>query len=125
MYASIPKNPASSSELFRWFARASSIVLFVGWVLLLVQELTRDNRVTTQEAMQGAVLTLVFLGYAVAWRKELVGALIAVFGTAMFFVTCVASYGYLPGLATVWFAVPSLLYILAWYTDKKYSRVIL
>jgi hypothetical protein len=125
MYAFIPKNSASSSELFRWFARASSIVLFVGWVLLLVQELMRDNRVTTHEAMQGAVLTLVFLGYAVAWRKELAGALIALVGTAMFFVTCVASYGNLPGLAAVWFAVPSLLYILAWYTGKKYSRMIL
>lgn len=125
MYGFIPKNSASSSELFRWFARASSIVLFVGWVLLLVQELMRDNRVTTQEAMQGAVLTLVFLGYAVAWRKELAGALIALFGTAMFFVICVASYGNLPGLAAVWFAVPSFLYILAWYTQRKFVKLVL
>ena len=122
MYACLPQKSATSTELFRWFARASSVVLFVGWILLLVQELMRDSRVTTDEAIQGAALALVFVGYAIGWRKELVGALIALFGTAMFFTTCVASYGTLPGLAAVWFAVPSLLYILAWYTGKKYSR---
>ena len=125
MYACLPQKSASSTELFRWFARASSVVLFVGWILLLVQELIRDSRVTTDEALQGAALALVFIGYAIGWRKELVGALIALFGTAMFFVICVASYGNLPGLAAVWFAVPSFLYILAWYTQRKFVKLVL
>jgi hypothetical protein len=125
MYASIPQNPASSSELFRWFARASSIVLFVGWVLLLVQELMRDSRVTMEEAIQGTVLAVVFVGYAIGWRKELAGALIALFGTVVFFVVCVVGFGKLPGLAIAWFAFPSVLYILAWYTRGKYRRLVL
>ncbi|HEX2475422.1 MAG TPA: hypothetical protein VHK01_11780 [Lacipirellulaceae bacterium] len=100
-------------------------MLFVGWVLLLVQELMRDSRVTTQEGMQGVVLTVVFLGYVVGWQKELAGALIALFGTVMFFVVCGLGFGKLPGLAAAWFALPSVLYILAWYTSKKYTKMVL
>lgn len=119
MYACLPQKSASSTELFRWFARASSIVLFVGWIVLLVQELMRDSRVTTDEAIQGAALALVFVGYAIGWRKELAGALIAIFGTVMFFTICVVGYGRFPGLAAAWFALPSVLYVLAWYTQRN------
>ena len=125
MYACLPQKSASSTELFRWFARASSIVLFVGWILLLVQELMHDSRVTTDEAIQGAILAVVFVGYAIAWRKELAGALIALFGTVMFFIACVASFGNLPGLAALWFVVPSVLYFLAWYTQRKFGKLVL
>jgi hypothetical protein len=125
MYTSIPQKPASISDQFRWLALASSIVLFVGWISLLAQELTRDSRVTTNEAIQGAFLALTFVGYAVAWRKELAGALIALFGTIMFFVVCVVGFGKLPGLAVAWFTLPSVLYISAWYARSKYGRLIL
>jgi hypothetical protein len=125
MYACLPQKSASSTELFRWFARASSIVLFVGWILLLVQELMRDSRVTTSEAIQGAALALVFVGYAIGWRKELAGALIAIFGTVMFFTVCGVGYGRLPGLAAAWFALPSVLYFLAWYTQRKFGKLVL
>jgi hypothetical protein len=123
MYRSIPQNPVSSSEILRWFARASSIVLFVAWILLLAQELMRDNRVTIHEVIQAAVLTLIFLGYAVAWRKELAGALIALLGIALYFVVCQVEFGELPGLAAAWFAFPSALYFLAWYTNRQYGRL--
>lgn len=125
MYACLPEKSDSNSELFRWLARASSIVLFVGWILLLVQELMRDSRVTTDEAIQGASLAIVFVGYAIGWRKELAGALIAIFGTITFFTVCVVAYDSLPGLAAAWFALPSVLYVLAWYTQRKYGKLVL
>jgi len=125
MYACLPQKSASSTELFRWFGRASSIVLFVGWILLLVQELMRDSRVTTDEAIQGAVLAVVFVGYAIGWRKELAGALIAIFGTVLFFTVCGVAFGRLPGLAAAWFALPSVLYFLAWYTQRKFGKLAL
>lgn len=125
MYACLPEKRASSTELFRWFARASSIVLFVGWILLLVQELMRDTRVTTHEAIQGAVLALIFVGNAVGWRNELVGAFVALFGTTIFLTVCMVTFGQLPSFAVAWFALPSLLYVLAWYTQRKYGKLVL
>jgi hypothetical protein len=92
MYACLPEKRASSTELFRWFAQVSSIVLFVGWILLLVQELMRDTRVTTDEAIQGAVIAIIFVGYAVGWRNELAGALVALFGTIVFFTVCTVTF---------------------------------
>ena len=125
MYACLPQKSASNTELFRWFARASSIVLFVGWIFLLVQELMRDTRVTTHEAIQAVVLALIFVGYAVGWRNELAGALVALFGTIVFYTVCTVTFGQLPSLAIAWFALPSVLYVLAWYTQRKYGRLVL
>lgn len=125
MYVSIPQQFASNSELFRWCARASSTVLFLIWIVLLVQELMGGGTITRQGTIQAAALAVIFAGYATAWWKELTGSLIAIFGTSLFFTVCEVTYGHLPGVAATWFAFPALLYLLAWYTRKKCSRLIL
>jgi hypothetical protein len=125
MYASLPQKYASISELFRWFAMASSTVLFVGCISLIVQDLAGDGKVTSQGAIQAVALAVVFAGYAIGWRYELAGSLIVIFGTVLFFTVCEVTYGQLPGLAAAWFAFPALLYLLAWYTRKKYGTLIL
>jgi len=123
MYASIPKNSASISELFRWFARASSAVLFVSWAVLLALELTGEGRATTEGAAQAAALAIVFVGYGLAWRNELVGAVVAIVGAAVFFVSFAVSFQGLPSLAVAWFAVPAVLFLMAWYYDKRHPSL--
>ena len=122
MYASIPQSSASSSELFRWFARASSIVLFMIWIVLLVQDLMGESQVTSQGTIQAAALAVVFTGFAIGWQKELAGSLIAACGTIMFFAVCAITCGQIPGVAAAWFAFPALLYLLAWYSNKRHAN---
>jgi hypothetical protein len=95
----------------------------VGWISLLAQELMRDTRVTTDEAIQAAVLALIFVGYAVGWRNELAGALVALFGTIVFFTVCTVTYGQLPNLAVAWFALPSMLYVFGKVYAKEVRQV--
>jgi hypothetical protein len=125
MYASIPQNRVSNYEFFRWFARATGALLFVMWVLLVVDDLNGEANVTNQGIVQAAALATVFVGYAIGWRKELAGGAIAIFGTVLYFAVCVAGFGRLPGLATAFFALPGVLYMLAWFTSRRYGKLIL
>jgi hypothetical protein len=62
---------------------------------------------------QAAALALVFAGYALGWRKELAGGVLAIMGTIAFFAVHVLSFGSVPDLGAASFAVPGVLYVLA------------
>ena len=83
MYASTQfhAHPVSPSTAIRWFARISAAVLIVGWISFAVAELFHpDFYVPRSLLYQGAALAAVFAGYAVGWRWELVGGLLAIAG---------------------------------------------
>jgi hypothetical protein len=63
---------------------------------------------------QGAALAIVFAGYAVAWRWELAGGLMAIGGTIAFVGCSLATIGALPLPQVAWFAAPGVLSVLAW-----------
>ena len=125
MENTIQKNEFSIAQWFRGMGRASAIVLFVTWLGLLVAELTRDvsGNPGREEFFQVAALAVVFAGYAIGWRHEVVGGLTAILGTVAFFVvdffTTEAGAAIDP---VVLFAVPGVFYLLAWYFDREPAK---
>jgi hypothetical protein len=112
----------------RWCARAGSIVAVVAWLILLAVEWFQhgspDLR-SLDQVYQAAALAVVFAGYALGWRYELAGGLVAVFGTIAFAAVWVWIFAVPPTATVAWFAAPGLLYILAWYSSHKHGQLIL
>ena len=68
---------------------------------------------------QAASLAFVFSGYVVGWRRELTGGVAAIIGTLAFFVVVLTTTQELPGVAALLFAIPGVLYLLAWHYDER------
>ena len=68
---------------------------------------------------QAASLAIVFAGYAIGWRKELAGGIAAIVGTLAFFVVVLTTTREMPGVAALLFAIPGVLYLLAWHYDER------
>lgn len=113
------------SHWFRGIGRASAIVLFVSWLTFVVAESFSEVTKTPSWDiyLQAAVLSVIFAGYAVGWRHEAVGGLIAILGTVAFFI--VDAFTTKAGAAidaVALFAVPGVFYVLAWMLDRGPSR---
>ena len=126
MYVSLQSRHVPFSSLLRWSARASGAILVVAWLALVILETTRPNVDALHVAAfyQAAALALVFAGYALGWRMELAGGVVSILGTAAFFAVHVLTFGILPGLEAAWFAVPGVLYVLAWKYNEQRQNVI-
>jgi len=123
MHASLHFQPHHMpwSAVCRWCARAIGVVLIVGWTAYAIAELFHpDYYVSPGMIYQGAALATVFAGYAIGWRWELLGGLLAVGGTAAFFVAYALDVGTppRPELALAWFAAPGVLYLAAWRSER-------
>jgi len=115
MYTHVQKHHLSAVELFRWSARIFAALLFVTWLGLVTLEVVSKGPFTNFDVwFQAASLAVVFIGYAVGWRHELVGGALAVLGTAAFFAATWLTSSWLPSSQVAWFATPGVLYLLAW-----------
>jgi hypothetical protein len=125
MENAIQTNEFPIAHWFRGMGRASAIVLLVTWLGLLVAEFTRDvsGNPAPEAFFQAAALAVVFAGYAIGWRHEFVGGVIAILGTVAFFVidlfTTKAGAAIDP---VVLFAVPGVFYLLAWCFDREPAK---
>jgi len=121
MFTSIQAHPLPLPSLIRWSARISAAFLFVMWLVLAMLEGYRYSFVMPSAASfyQAAALAVVFTGYAVGWRKELVGGLLAIVGTALFMAVAYMTTGKVPQWESLWFAAPGVLYLLAWFRDSR------
>lgn len=108
------------TDVVRWGARASALVLIVAWAIVAAVELFHPEfYVPPPLAYQGVALAVVFLGYALGWRHELAGGLLVLAGTATFFVINVLAIGTWPQPAAAWFAAPGALYLEAWRRSRR------
>jgi hypothetical protein len=123
MYAAghLPSHPIPWPTVARWCARATGVVLIAEWVVIAIAELFHpDFYVSPGMYSQGAALALVFAGYALGWRWEWLGGILAIAGTVAFF----AAYAFVvgasppPGIAALLFAVPGVLYLEAWRRER-------
>ncbi|MCC6492703.1 MAG: hypothetical protein IT424_06760 [Pirellulales bacterium] len=122
MYATTHHPSIPWAYLFRWFARVCGIILFAGWAAFLVAELFRPGFQTPLPTMgQAAALAVVFGGYALGWKHQLAGGLVVLIGLAVYFVVNLLDTQVFPGASAAWFAAPGVLYLLAWYEDKRLS----
>jgi hypothetical protein len=122
MYSSIQQRPMPISILFRWAGRASGSLLFVVWFAFVVQEAMQSGAPFVATIYQGIAFALVFAGYALGLRYELIGGILAILGTIAFFAVVAITTQILPQAEAAWFAVPGLLYLLAWHYDHLHRR---
>jgi hypothetical protein len=125
MYASSRHHSHSNTEVFREFAAASGATLFICWLGGLIVEAIRFDAVVPNihSFPQALVLAVVFTSYAIGWRHKLAGGVLAIMGTAAFFLVSYLSVQVMPPLPAAWFAVPGVLYLLAWAFERKHPQV--
>jgi hypothetical protein len=126
MYASLQLRHVPYAWMFRWCARAGGAIVVIAWLALVILEMARPDVGMPAIAAyyQAAALALVFVGYALGWRKELVGGLLAMIGTGAFFAVHLLTIGERPWFGAIWFAAPGVLYVLAWIYDQQHQDVI-
>ena len=106
---------------FRWTARASAAVLILIWLAFFTSEVMRPgfDGLTINTCVQAISLAIVFVGYAIGWRKELFGGIAVIVGTLAFFFVVLTTTEELPGVAALLFAIPGVLYLLSWHYDER------
>lgn len=120
MYASIQNHNASSPALFRYCGRVGGLIIVAGWLALVIVEFFRNGSPVIENYYQGAMLVIVFVGYAVGWRHEALGGALAILGTVGFVVLNAVIFAYLPISCAVGFAAPGMFYLIAHYLDGRH-----
>jgi len=120
MFASAKLGLSPRPYPFRWTARVSAVILFAMWLVYMVADMLRPGIEPIRLNMYGqaAALAIVFAGYAVGWRQELVGGIVVIVGVLAFFSVVLATTGVVPQLAMLLFAAPGALYLLAWHYEE-------
>ena len=124
MYASLRGQHMSAAQVLHALAAACGAALAASWLGLLVLEALRSDYwiPNLYSYDQALVLAVVFASYAIGWRHALIGAALALAGTAVYFSITYASSGAMPQLPAVWFAAPGILYLLAWvFGDRRHE----
>jgi hypothetical protein len=122
MYASPRGYHVPIAHVFRDVAAASGAALVAMWLVMLALETFKSDETipNVHSYVQALVLVGVFAGYAIGWRHELTGAALVIAGTALFFAVGYAEVGVAPPLPAAWFAIPGVLYLLAWmFGDRR------
>lgn len=120
MYATNHYPPIVRSQMFRWAGRVCGVALFAVWAAFVAFEATRQTSQTWPVGLyfQAASLAVVFAGYAVGWKQELLGALLIGTGVFAYLAVTVAETKMLPSPAIAWFLTPGLLYMLARHCER-------
>lgn len=115
------RESVSVPRLLVWVAQICGVVLFAGWVGLVIGEFVK-NRFELPDAAafyQAGALALVFGGYLVSRKRAVVGSTLAIIGTIAFFLTAFMTSGVMPEINAAWFAVPAVLTLAAWTYNRR------
>ncbi len=119
MYTSIQNRQVSDSSLFRYCGRAGGLIVMASWLVVVVVEAVRQGPPVLENYYQAIPVAMIFAGYAVGWRKELLGGLLAIVGTLVFIAQYVAMFRVFPDAGAAWFAAPGVLYLIAHYLESR------
>jgi hypothetical protein len=121
MYASLLGHQIPIARFFRDAAAACGAALVASWLGLVVVEAIRSDEwiPNIHSYKQAVVLAVVFVSYAIGWQHQLIGAALALAGTAVFFAVSYVDTSILPPLAAIWLAAPGALYLLAWFCGDR------
>jgi hypothetical protein len=125
MITATPIREVPTAQLLRGVGRASAVVLFCAWLGFFLAEVVQGKfkDPSVNEFFQAAALAIVFAGYAIGWRHELAGGLVAILGTAGFFVVYAFNLLHVTGIGNAMlFALPGVLYLLAWNLDRQRAK---
>lgn len=121
MNARLLREPVSLPRLLVWIAKVCGVVLFVGWVGLVIEELYKTRFVVpdVEAFYQAGALAVVFGGYLLSRTRALAGSALALTGLVGFFAIAFVTSGVLPELNAAWFAVPAVLTLAAWAYNRR------
>jgi hypothetical protein len=122
MYASTQDRHVSFSWLFRNCGRLGGVIVMASWAGMVIMELFRTGAPSSEAMQQGVPLAIVFAGYIIGWRKELVGGLLAIVGTIAFYLVSTSTVGSVPQPAAAWLAAPGVFYLIARAMDVRATR---
>lgn len=121
MYTSTQHRHLSDSWLFRYCGRAGGLIVIGNWLIVVVYEMLREGPPVLDNYYQAIPLAVIFAGYAVGWRKEILGGVLAIVGTIAFIAQYVTMFGLLPSEGALWFAAPGVFYLIAHYLDGRHA----
>jgi hypothetical protein len=128
MNASVQRHHVPVPYLIRSLALGAGAVVILTWLQLVFIEWVRygppDLR-SFHQAAQATTLAVVFAGYLIGWRNGLLGALLSFIGTAGFAAVCILRFDGLFSISWVWFVAPGVLYMIAWFAERRQSKLIL
>jgi hypothetical protein len=122
MYASVHKHSVPDSWLVRSCGRIGGLVIVLGWLPLVISEIAAHGPPVLENYYQGAMLAIVFIGYAVGWRYEVLGGALAIIGTVGFIALYVAMFTVFPLAGAIGFAAPGIFYLIAHYLDASHGE---
>jgi hypothetical protein len=118
MYTVVKQPTVCDGDRVRWLARTSAGILFTIWLAMVLAEvLSLRFQAPPNAIYQAVALAVVFAGYAIGWRQELTGGMMAILGTIAYFLINVLTIGPPPDGAAL-FAVPGIFYVWSWYVKN-------
>ena len=111
-------------HLFRWAARALSVLSTTVLLLFITGEKFEVSRITAKEWVGFALFPVgIVVGFAIGWWKEGLGGAITILSLLAFYL----AYGYLRGnfnlgWAFVVFAFPGFLFLISWLLSSTRER---
>jgi hypothetical protein len=107
--------------VFRWSARITALVLLAGWVTLVaIEGVPPESGLSAIVWGQLAAMLVLFAGYVLAWRREVLGALVAIAAFGMFYAIHLWGVDGWPQLAFAVFAAPAVLFFVAHKLDTHH-----
>ena len=104
----------------RWAGRVAGLMLIGFFGLFFFGEGPPNPlAMTFSENLGFAALLATLAGYVVAWRREFTGALLSIGSLAAFSVIDIARSGNLPGPYFALFAIPAVLHLAAWWSERS------
>ncbi len=114
-----PKNTVYRLQNCSVIAAGPALIIVLSWLAMVIADLFRRGMPVIENYYQAAVLAVVFVGYAVGWRKEALGGALAILGTIGFIALNAVMFPAMPNSQVVGFAVPGLFYLAAHYVDSR------
>jgi hypothetical protein len=103
-------------------ARTTSIFSIFIILLFLIGEGFNPLNMTTNELILSLFFPLMLLtGLVIAWKKELLGGIIAISGTVLFFIVhaLISENSQDDWLPVIFFSLPAVLFIIYEFIEKK------
>jgi hypothetical protein len=123
MIHALQRYELTPAKMFRDCAAICAAIIVGAWFSLVTMEAFRTGEwiPNLYSYPQAFVLAVVFAGYVIGWRYPLLGAAMAILGTAVFFVEGYVNVDMVPPLPAAWLAIPGVLYLLARAVDKRHD----
>jgi hypothetical protein len=100
---------------YHWAGRTASVLLLAAWLLFVLAEGIPDPAGLGWGVIaQSIALLAMFAGYALGWKKALAGGVVGLAALAAFYAINMLDVGQLPRGAFPLFALPSVLYLIAY-----------